>query len=250
MQIFSFKYAKDKEIWTNAECVKRFPFTFTSQGIYDINVINEFYSHINENTKGILDIGAQVGSFSLISKFYPDISFYAFEPIKESYEFLIFNKYLNECYNLNCFNIALSNIKENRIIKNSTHKGLCTFGNRPLYSLNGKNIYSPFTNELVYCDLIDNYFINKEINLIKIDVEGWEYFVLLGGLKTIEKWKPKILMEIEDCHLIEANISKSNIYNLLDKMNYKITKTYYKNIINEKNEIIQTTDGDIFIEPK
>ena len=35
----------------------------------------------------------------------------------------------------------------------------------------------------------------KKIDFIKIDTEGSEYFILKGGLKTIEKFKPIIQFE-------------------------------------------------------
>lgn len=251
MLLYQYQYTPDKKIWINKYCYDKYPYTFMMNNmIYDVKQINDFYNNINEKTKGVLDVGAQVGSFALMAKFYPDVKFYAFEPVKESYELLVFNKYLNEEYNLECYNIALSDKKETKFIKNSSHKGLCTFGNKPLHT-NGHCgvIEYPFNDELVQCDLIDNYFMDKEINLIKIDTEGWEYFVLKGGINVINKWKPKILLEIEDCHLTEAGLTKQMMYDFINSINYKITNTHYMIEKDTNNNLINTTNGDIFIEP-
>jgi FkbM family methyltransferase len=152
-----------------------------------------------------------------MAKFFPNIKFYAVEPVKKSYENLIVNKYLNEIKNLECFNFALSNKKEEKNIKIPDHKGLCTLGDCPLFK--------EYEEEVVQCYRIDDIFINKEINMIKIDVEGWEFFVLLGGLQMINKLKPIILIEIAEGCLSQCKTTKQEIYNLIEKISYEIVYT-------------------------
>jgi FkbM family methyltransferase len=55
----------------------------------------------------------------------------------------------------------------------------------------------------------------KNVGVIKIDVEGFEYFVLLGAHNIIFEYKPIILIEIWD-------INKDKVFELLKKYNYKI----------------------------
>ena len=43
---------------------------------------------------------------------------------------------------------------------------------------------------------LDNFKLNKKICGIKIDIEGYEYNVILGGIKVITKDKPNIIFEI------------------------------------------------------
>ncbi len=45
--------------------------------------------------------------------------------------------------------------------------------------------------------LIDNIGLT-ECNLIHLDIEGYEYFALLGAVKTIEKFRPVIVVEMWD----------------------------------------------------
>lgn len=45
--------------------------------------------------------------------------------------------------------------------------------------------------------LIDNIGLT-ECNLIHLDIEGYEYFALLGAVKTIEKFKPVVVVEMWD----------------------------------------------------
>ena len=57
---------------------------------------------------------------------------------------------------------------------------------------------------LMPLDLFYNVF-EKQISVIKIDVEGMEYKVLLGAKNLIEKYKPVIIVEIFDQNLIKTN---------------------------------------------
>lgn len=54
------------------------------------------------------------------------------------------------------------------------------------------------------CRLDDYKF--KDVSLIKIDVEGYEHYVLRGAEKTIKENKPFLLMEIEQRHIGEKPI--------------------------------------------
>lgn len=56
----------------------------------------------------------------------------------------------------------------------------------------------------------------KRIDLIKIDIEGYEYDALLGLKSTLKKYKPKIAVEIHSFDL------KEKIENFLKKLGYKL----------------------------
>jgi len=65
--------------------------------------------------------------------------------------------------------------------------------------------FSGATNELVKVERLD-YYVEKlalpHVGLIKIDVEGHEKAVLLGGIGTIEKFNPWIFLEFNSWTLI------------------------------------------------
>ena len=57
----------------------------------------------------IIDVGANIGWFSiLMSKKVPRAKIYSFEPIIQSYEFLIKNLKINNCENVKTFNLGFS----------------------------------------------------------------------------------------------------------------------------------------------
>jgi FkbM family methyltransferase len=57
------------------------------------------------------------------------------------------------------------------------------------------------------------YVFKNDISVIKIDVEGYEYKVLLGCKNFLEKFKPVIIVEANDVNFI-------NVHNLLSNYNY------------------------------
>ena len=53
---------------------------------------------------------------------------------------------------------------------------------------------------IVDVDTVDNYGFD-DVDLIKIDVEGHEQFVILGAIETIKRTRPILIVEIEQRHI-------------------------------------------------
>jgi FkbM family methyltransferase len=58
----------------------------------------------------------------------------------------------------------------------------------------------------------------KDVNFIKIDVEGHEMEVIEGGRENISKWHPILLIEIEQRHLVDVPIG--NTFNKIIGLGY------------------------------
>lgn len=58
------------------------------------------------------------------------------------------------------------------------------------------------------------------LDFIKIDCEGWELKVLEGGIKIIQKFRPVMLIEINQGALAEQGTSFGNICQLLSRIGY------------------------------
>lgn len=67
---------------------------------------------------------------------------------------------------------------------------------------------------------LDDYFYHRGIlpDFLKIDVEGHEKQVLLGGTKLLMEHGPAILMECERRHLKEGTVF--DVFNVLDQFGY------------------------------
>ena len=71
--------------------------------------------------------------------------------------------------------------------------------------------------------------MNKSVKGIKIDTEGEDLNVLIGSQKTIQKFKPKIIIEVR-------NENKVNIQKILNELKYEIYSVDdHSNILDLKN---------------
>lgn len=61
----------------------------------------------------------------------------------------------------------------------------------------------------------------ERLNLLKLDIEGGEYFALLGAEKTILRCRPIIVLEMNSAIAVRAGYTGRDIYDLLTKWNYR-----------------------------
>lgn len=73
------------------------------------------------------------------------------------------------------------------------------------------------------CDIeinsIDNLFPDKNIGLLHLDLEGFEYKALQGTINILHKYKPKIILEI-------IHSDKKKIHDFLTNYNYKLKEKF------------------------
>lgn len=221
----TFFYNK-KPILVTEETLVNTPVTFSRNGYYFeprsiayfFNIAHEKNTHIN-----IIDIGAQSGLYTLYAKYIPNSTFYSFEPNPETFKLLEDNCKLNNIENVNLFNNGLSDVSGYLSLKVPFHpneKGLCCFSDTPLRFTNNFKEYT------VNVTTLDEEFFNKNIkvDMIKCDTEGWEFYILKGGIKTLEKYKPDLFIEINDTNMKQCNVNKTDLINLLENLGYFLIK--------------------------
>jgi len=244
----TFKYPFDKELKVTDNTIKLSPYTFNMvDGIWEFNQLKKFYEVVDDRDPekhiNIIDIGAQTGLYTLFSKYVNNSTFYSFEPFRECYNQLCENIILNHITNVKLFNIALSDKKEEKLLKiNLQYLGLNTLADNPVR-------FDP-TQILagnVECDTLDNLFYNKDIpvDFIKCDTQGWEYYILMGGINTIKKYKPTIQIEYNEDNMRECGVTPQMIEDLISSLGYvnisKIGENYiYKFNTNIKPLIIRS----------
>ena len=157
-------------------------------GNYDKEMV--LVSKLLKGKRRFIDIGANQGIYSLyFASTFKEVN--AFEPVKEITKFL---KYSNKV-NIQRHHEALSNSVGEQIIE------IPKFKSESLISLSSLS-YSgelPTVKRTVNILSLD-YFGFKDVDLIKIDVEGHEDFVVEGALETIKRCKPFLIIEIELRH--------------------------------------------------
>ncbi|RPI18816.1 MAG: FkbM family methyltransferase [Ignavibacteriae bacterium] len=179
----------------------------------------------------ILDIGANIGIITTVfSKRFKKGRIFSFEPIKENFDILTNIIKIFRLKNVTAYNVALGDetktIKMIMPIINKVKKqGLCHIQN----SENDSSEGIEYTVELKELDKLRE-FQNITIDAIKLDVEDYEYFVLKGGKKLIQKDKPLIFCEIHD------NEKKAEILYLLSDLGYEAMAF-------EENNLIKIEEG-------
>lgn len=84
-----------------------------------------------------------------------------------------------------------------------------------------KGLQNIRTTETIATETLDVYCSRHDIkpDFLKIDVEGNELRVLQGSIKTLKKYKPKILIEIEARHVGEKKVLET--FNFMKDLGYK-----------------------------
>ncbi|KAB2880961.1 FkbM family methyltransferase [bacterium] len=139
------------------------------------------------NPQSILDIGANTGMFSKTAHFlFPDALILAFEPLKSCFLKLIeLEKNIKE---LECFNVAVGAKNEKTVI----HRSEYHYSSSLLEMENLHKEAFPYTAgeslEEIQTVCLDDVLAERVLKrplLIKIDVQGYEKYVLEGAEKTL-----------------------------------------------------------------
>ena len=193
--------------------------------LFDIEVCKTIIEYATPDSD-IIDIGANLGLVTLGIKRLLELNnaennyinrFHCFECNDDTFSYL---KYKTSAHNdiilynfglsdapqianmeINSYNYGCNMIKE---IYDNSNNGVeileYDFQKINKHTITEKKMFI----SLMPLDLFYNVF-EKKISVIKIDVEGMEYKVLLGAKNLIEKYKPVIIVEIFDQNLIKTN---------------------------------------------
>ena len=218
----TFYYLNDlsKPIKVTNDTCRLTPHTFSSDNsMAEEDILRMFFSYVPTDKQiNIIDCGAQSGLYSLYAKYLPNATFYSFEPFITTFQLLNDNICINDIRNVNTYNIGLSDRIGSCILNTCvSHNGLHTIGN----NVRRFNDIKPIE---IQVNTIDNLFYDKniQVDFIKIDTEGWEYFILKGGEKTIRKYKPKIQIEWFETNMIQCNVNVNEFINYINSIGYRI----------------------------
>jgi FkbM family methyltransferase len=212
----------------------------------DPDVIQTFISWCKPSSV-LYDLGGNVGFYALLAnRFITEGKIYSFEPVP--YNRAVFERHLA----LNKKHILHDNI---RILPFaiSDHEKLEEFSNDQKH-LDG-NTYIKSSSVFIHaaekipvaCYSIDELVMQgfEAPGILKIDVEGAELDVLNGALKTLNKYRPNILLATHDCHLPGV---KDSCVRLLQELGYSVRHTgRYNKQLPGLDDFIAVHSGKSFI---
>lgn len=206
----------------------------------DMNIVNhmvhnrfhQFEPHIlnaiainADKTKTFIDIGANIGCIAIpASKYYSDGMVVAIEPISQNFNFLVKNSIENKIKNIKFLNCGISdkNKIENFFYKKNSI-GTCIIENNYELQSDVEKVLCPCFN---MDSIISDDFAEKT-DIIKMDIEGFEF----NSLKNCNLFKNnkniKLIIELNDIQLRKFNSSAIDLFDLL--------KNNFKNIYEIKN---------------
>ena len=168
----------------------------------------------------IIDVGANIGGTTLnFAKIVgPRGKVYSFEPDPINYKTIKTNVNLNTFENIVLNNLGLGNVAGSFKIftVDENNKGM----NRIV-----GNKFSGDDYRGIRVITLDAYFKENDIqsvDLIKIDVEGFEFNVLKGAIEVVKKFHPKFFIELDDSNLREQKSSAKELVEYLIENKYEI----------------------------
>ena len=173
--------------------VENIGFEILINGVYESDTIRFILDCLPENAV-FIDVGANIGAIVLpVCRLKEDVFSVAVEASSRVYDYLVNNRQLNGISNVVLINNAVSETDNDELNFYSPE------------SVYGKGSFSPVytqVHEKVKTITLDTLLKNEKIekvDFIKVDVEGYEYFVFKGAADILQqKNSPDILFEFLD----------------------------------------------------
>ena len=159
-----------------------------------------------------VDIGANVGYFAVLASRWVGVSgqVFAFEPVPATYKDLVSNLALNDCGNVRVFADACSD-----------HSGVAAMiiGKQSGWSRLSAGGEGDIRVTTITLDEFIAQHNLERMDVLKIDTEGADYQVLLGARRSIERYRPTVLMETD--HIGTFGHSLEDVQRFFADLGYK-----------------------------
>jgi FkbM family methyltransferase len=192
-----------------------------------IDLASDLKNKFNIKVECVFDVGANYGQTALhYFEEFPKVSIYSFEPVAASFKKLEENTKGKD--SIKCFHFALGDKEEELEIS------LFDEANSQLNSLKSSNSGSGGKKEKIKVRTLDGFVLEnniREIDLLKIDTEGFEINVLNGAKKMLaEKKVNAVLCETALAKSNKRNTQLVELMELLEEKNYFFVGLYETNV--------------------
>lgn len=164
----------------------------------------------------VIDVGANIGTSTLTASILagPSGVVYSFEPHPRVFEHLKENVRLNELGNIHLFNVAVGGMN-----------GFVSFADNPLISDTTNRVVADSKTQVKIStldDLLRPYDLGT-VDLLKVDVEGYEKEVFQGGMETLKKTNC-VFFEFLEKNYSNYDVSAREVLEALRENGFKIYK--------------------------
>lgn len=170
-----------------------------------------------------IDIGANLGLYSLFASTLVGKhgTVLAIEPSEREFQRLKANLELNPGSNISPMQLGLSNQSSERHLRiaDEVHSGHNTFGD---FAYAGVRQEGQQRARVQRLDDVVRKAGLKRVDVIKMDAEGHELFVLEGAVETINRFKPTLFVELVDRSLSLQGCTSDQVWDFLIRNGYQI----------------------------
>ena len=183
---------------------------YKNYGSFKATGEENFIDMISGEIRVCLDIGANIGNYSKLLINKTNAKIYAYEPLEKSFDEL---KKIKEKHKDRFFieKLALGNEDGIKKISSANDKSEKASFEKNLDKLSfiDKDNLREFDVSIKKLDSLNFFNSHSKVDFLKIDVEGYEYEVLLGGKKFIDFNSPKFIQIEINWHQL---FKKVNLY--------------------------------------
>lgn len=170
----------------------------------------------------IFDVGTNVGETLLhFAKITGESGFvYGFEPDEKNYANVLKNISLNDFENVHVFDLGVSDKAETlKLFRVDSHNlGM----NRILNEAEAAEFEDFTTIETNTLDHIVEENKIEKVDVIKIDIEGYEMHALRGAKELLKKFQPRLFIEVGYTRLLKHGTSPNEMIDFLQNLNYSV----------------------------
>jgi len=186
-------------------------------GEFEVEILNFLLSILN-SCSVFFDVGANIGIYTLMAsrQLHKKGKVFAFEPSDWAYDRLNENIALNQMKNIETLKLAVSNfngVKQFYVCDDDAYNSLIS---TPMRETKNKTE--------IECITIDNFCSGrniKSIDVLKIDTEGADFFVLNGAVKILKSdIPPLVICEINKNVIKDFDKIKNQFIGFMSELDY------------------------------
>lgn len=178
------------------------------------------FRQLAAKSRGVVDVGANIGLYTCIAAAAsPDSRVLAFEPVPENYHFLLDN--------VNTNGVSARVLAEMQAVGEREGELVLHLSNRQIgtHSASAENTEECSGTTIVPMTDLDSYLKTHDmppVDLMKIDIEGYDGFALRGAVATLRKDRPTIFIEFNPSALSNCGFEPHELLELIAAHGYHI----------------------------
>jgi FkbM family methyltransferase len=206
------------------------------EGFFGFDMFHDLETLFRNKSIKVIDVGASDGEWLLnLKKYIKDIDTYiAFEPDPRMNINLI--EYGNNSKSIRDFlvfdyAVGAKNGQMNfKFMSSSSMNSFLNIGNQGWGSILNEKIFEVKTLDNVLNEI---YGVNVDFDILKIDVQGYDFEVIKGCASLLKNNSIKIIVcEVNFQNLYESKFDFGELLNSMESNNYVLFGTYYPHVRN------------------